>query len=79
MKQKQITDVKTKARCEVDRLTTEMESAEQKLNKMEIDYAKLAKENRRLQQLVTDLQEEPSDIIDEAYYIQQLNQKETMV
>ena len=79
MKQKQITDVKTKAQCEVDRLTTEMESAEQKLNKMEIDYAKLAKENRRLQQLVTDLQEEPSDIIDEAYYIQQLNQKETMV
>lgn len=79
MKQKQITDVKTKTQCEVDRLTTEMESAEQKLNKMEIDYAKLAKENRRLQQLVTDLQEEPSDIIDEAYYIQQLNQKETMV
>lgn len=56
-----------------------MGDAEQLLNKMEIDNAKLAKENKRLQQLVTDLQEESSDIIDEAYYVRQLDQKEKMV
>ena len=79
IKQKQINDARTKAQCQIDQLSAELNDAEQRCSKMEIDNAKLVQENRRLQQLVTDLQEEPSDIIDEAYYIQQLGQKETMV